>query len=93
MNTKNLVVAVLLASAASLSFASIAPNADGTPGKTRAEVQAEYQQARDNGWHMRKESDSFTISKSTRTRAEVKAEMLQARADRAASGHHISPEE
>jgi tetrahydromethanopterin S-methyltransferase subunit E len=30
---------------------------------------------------------------STVTRAQVRAEMLRARAQRAASGHHVSPEE
>jgi hypothetical protein len=95
MNTKNILVAALLVSAAGLSAVSVAASADNVPGKTRAEVKAELIQARANGWHSKRDDQYLTEAPQagTRTRAEVKAELLQARAQDAASNRHISPEE
>ena len=93
MNAKNLLVAAVLVSASALSFASTV-NADGTQGKTRAEVRAELVQAGQQG--LLDNDSAFPVQQpftSTKTRAQVKAEMLQAKAQQAASGRHVSPEE
>jgi hypothetical protein len=84
MNTKNILVAALLVSAAGLSAVSISASADDNvaQGKTRAEVKAELIQAHSGNWSPA-DDEGFNPQPfvSTRTRAEVKTELLQARAN------------
>jgi hypothetical protein len=84
MNTKNILVAALLVSAAGLSAFSISASADDNvaQGKTRAEVKAELIQAHSGNWSPA-DDESYTPQPfvSTKTRAQVKAELVQARAN------------
>ena len=91
MNTKNILVATLLVSAAVLSAVSIVASANDnvSQGKTRAEVQAELIQAHSGNWiPLNEEILNSQTTASTRTRAEVHNELLQA----LASGWHTKKE-
>ena len=97
MNTKQLIAAALVFSASSLAFAQQASVADVAGGKTRAQVNAELQQAQADGTATTNgflgsdkpvvaagntsHQQSGNVISRGKTRAEVLAELQQAQAD------------
>lgn len=84
MNAKKFVAAIALIAAAGSAMADVAsPSAEPIAStKTRAEVIAQFKQARENGLLARSDSD-YPVTPafvSTRTRTEVVAELKQAQA-------------
>lgn len=86
MNAKNLIVAVAVFAVTGSVFANdVNPFPDQerfVPKKTRAEVRAELEQARKQGWTVGGEEPGYPVQPpfvSTKTRAEVLADLEQAR--------------
>lgn len=85
MNAKKFVATIALIAAAGSAMADVAspPAEPFASTKTRAEVIAEFHQARENGLMARSDSDypATPAFAPTKTRTEVVAELKQARAN------------
>jgi hypothetical protein len=79
MNASQLLAAVAVLAITGIAFAQpvVVPDANVTPGKTRAEVKAELNQAYRQGTLVHRDGEDLIVQPGTRTRAEVRSEGMR----------------